>query len=128
MARKRTNTRTIKLTLPFPPSVNSYWRHSNRGSYLSKRAKQYREDSRALLIDQGLETHKEPIAGRLTVKVKLHRGDKMKYDLDNCGKAMLDVLHHWRVIEDDEQIDDLRLIRGKVLAVGKAVVEISTST
>lgn len=110
----------IRLTLPYPPSANRYWRHSARGGFakvhLSAEAKAYREDVawRARLAGM------QPIAGRVALTVRLfphlpkdwqrrQRKDPETWDdtvqcidLGNCEKVLSDALNGvaWR---DDSQ-------------------------
>ena len=43
----------MKLILPFPPSVNTYWRHPNKGAFAGKSLKARRgENSRARRVQQ----------------------------------------------------------------------------
>tara|TARA_R110002033_G_scaffold67844_1_gene118931 strand:+ start:161 stop:529 length:369 start_codon:yes stop_codon:yes gene_type:complete len=112
----------IQIALPYPPTVNTYWRRIQRGrtpaTILSKRGREYREA--AVRIASG---HKAP-AGRLAVRVDLHPPDKRRRDIDNCAKALLDALAHAGVFEDDSLIDDLRLVRCERVKGGAAVVSI----
>lgn len=102
----------VNLTLPFPPSVNTYWRSVSRGKrarvILSERGRKYREDALLSLLQAGKPTLGDK---RLSVQVWLYRGDKRKYDIDNSMKALLDALQHCGVFDDDEQIDELFIRR-----------------
>jgi Holliday junction resolvase RusA-like endonuclease len=46
----------INLTLPIPPSVNSYWVNSRGGShkFLSEKARQFRSDVLHILLKENL--------------------------------------------------------------------------
>ena len=50
--------------------------------------------------------------------------DKRRRDLDNITKALLDALSHANMFEDDEQIDDLHLIRMGVEKPGRVEVTV----
>jgi crossover junction endodeoxyribonuclease RusA len=121
MARMETgNGRSLELTLPFSPSVNSLYRTFKGRMILSKRGRQFRVDSLAMILTQ--ERHK--FTGRVAVEYKLYPPDKRRRDLDNCIKALHDTLTHAGIWNDDEQVDDLRVIRCECVPGGKVIVQI----
>lgn len=107
-----TNTALV-LTLPWPPSVNTYWRSlviRNRVRVLlSEDARKYHIDCLA----RTLEEHGilRPMAGRLEVHVRVFMPDRRRRDLDNMLKALLDTLKKIGAIKDDSQIDHLTITR-----------------
>jgi crossover junction endodeoxyribonuclease RusA len=52
-----------------------------------------------------------PLNGRLSVRIEAQPPDKRKRDLDNLLKAPLDALTHAGLWVDDEQIDELTIVR-----------------
>lgn len=119
------NQKNLKLTLPFPPSINHYWRHTaiNRKPrvYLSAEGLAYRATVAALLAN-AMPT---PLVGRIKVVMRMYAPNKRRYDIDNRVKAVLDALTHAGLWADDEQVDDLHLIRGDVVKDGQLMIEIS---
>jgi crossover junction endodeoxyribonuclease RusA len=111
----------IVLELPYPPSVNHYWRRVGHRTLISKEGRLFRK--RVLTM---LSVHcREPLAGRLHVRVLVYPPDRRRRDLDNIIKALLDALEHGGVYENDSQIDRLTIERGEVFKGGKAIVEIT---
>lgn len=106
----------MKLELPYPPSVNHYWRHSRGRHYISDEGKEYRRHVAMLFIGEQDEHKHTTFTGRLAVTVTVYPPDKRRRDLDNTQKALLDALAFAGVYEDDSQIDDLRVVRGPVCA------------
>lgn len=115
----------IELTLPFPPSVNRYWRHPDRGALagrtlISQEGRRYREDVGARVV-----LARVPGVGdsRVRVDVEARMPDRRKRDLDNLPKALFDALTHAGLWHDDGQIDDYRVWRSPIMD-GKVVVRI----
>ena len=108
------------LTLPYPPSVNHYWRRVGSRTLISREGRRYHTDVCAALA----AGRAAPLTGRLAVCVTIFPPDRRRRDLDNAMKALLDALAHAGVYEDDSQIDDLRVIRGEVEPGGRAIVEL----
>lgn len=112
-----------RLVLPWPPTVNTYWRHvPMRGSVrslISRKGRAYRDVVQATV--RGTRT----TPGRLAVVLLAHPPDRRRRDLDNLPKAILDSLQHAGVIEDDGDIDDLRITRCDRVPGGRVVVEIT---
>lgn len=120
-------TPDLTIVLPFPPSVNHYWRHVVMGKYvrtlISAPGREFkRKVARALQAQLGGQ--REPILGACRLYVALHAPDRRRRDVDNYAKALLDSLTEAGVWADDSQIRDLRLVWGAVLPGGKAVVTI----
>lgn len=117
---------TIEFTLPFPPSVNHYWSSFRGRVMVSKRGKLYRSAALEAIRDQAVPI--EGIGGPLQVELLAHPPDRRRRDLDNLQKALLDAVVAAGVIEDDSNIDDLRVIRGPVFPGGKVQVVIRPYT
>lgn len=113
------------LTLPWPPSTNTYWRHPRTGRFagmhlISEKGRAYR-----LAVKQHcLLSRVKPKEGRLQVRIWASPPDRRSRDLDNVLKALLDGLTHGGAWADDEQIDDLHIIRCPVKAGGEIQIEI----
>jgi crossover junction endodeoxyribonuclease RusA len=120
---------TATLSLPWPPSVNRYWRSPNKGrlagrTLLSAEARAYREAA-AFAILRGEGTCVRTFTTRLAVSIVACPPDRRKRDLDNLLKPLLDALAHNLVIEDDSLIDDLRIRRGDIVADGRVFVTVT---
>lgn len=110
---------TLRLVLPYPPSVNTYWR-SNRGRvHIADEGRDYRAAVVALCRRCEVSD-----TARLRVQIVTHAADNRRRDLDNVCKALLDALAHAGVYGDDSQIDELRVVRGERQHVASVVVEI----
>jgi crossover junction endodeoxyribonuclease RusA len=113
---QNTNSAELNLDLPFPPSVNGYWRAILRGNLctqiISKKGREYAEAVNTFVNAAGLTT--TPLEGRLEVTILLCAPDRRRRDVDNYSKAVLDSLTKAGVWEDDSQIDRLTVVRGAV--------------
>ena len=98
----------MNLTLPYPPSNNRYYRHAKGRStpYLSSEGSEYRLHVLSKRPRTGW-----PMLGRLAVVIESNPKVGKGQDLDNMPKAILDSLQHAKIIKNDSQIDDLRIIR-----------------
>jgi len=117
----------IILDLPYPPSVNSYWRSPNTGklagrTLISKKGRDYRKE-----VAHAVIAANQPKAnpGRLDVGITAFPPDKRRRDLDNLPKAILDALTHANVIEDDSLIDRLLIERATTCPGGKVRIFVS---
>ena len=100
------NENAITLTLPWPPSVNKYWRTFQGRMIISAEGRSYRKAmADQVLIQRGAKHY----TGKLRVQIEAFRPDNRRRDLDNLLKAVLDGCTHAGVWEDDSNIVDLRI-------------------
>ena len=112
----------IHITLGYPPTVNTYWRHIGKGRVvISARGRKYREQ----VMEDVISESSPMLTGRLKVTIKAYMPDRRRRDIDNLTKALLDALAHARLYDDDEQIDDLRIVRMGVEKPGRVEVELT---
>lgn len=108
----------LELDLPFPPSVNHYWRHVGPRTLISRRGREYRETVCSLLARRRLQ----PLEGRLAVHVEAFPPDRRRRDADNLFKSLLDALGHGGAYRDDSQIDWLSLEKCPPVSGGRTKV------
>lgn len=108
----------IRLLLPYPPSMNHYWRRVGDKTVLSKAGRDYK----ALVGSMCDLEHLEPQAGRLALTILAFPPDNRVRDLDNIQKAILDSLKG-RVFKDDDQIDCLGVERHQVTEGGAVLLD-----
>lgn len=105
------------ITLPYPPSVNHYWRHFRGRTVISREGRAFRTNVCALLAGgRGNGPRKPPAGGRIALAMDAFPPDRRRRDLDNIQKPVLDALQHAGVYDDDSQID-LLVTRRRDLAV-----------
>ncbi len=112
---------TQTFELPFPPSVNHYWRRVGPRTLISRGGRRYRQDVTRRLRSRSVLT----LRGRLHVHVIACPPDRRRRDLDNLQKALLDAMQHGGAYLDDSQIDRLDVERGPVVRGGKVIVTIT---
>jgi crossover junction endodeoxyribonuclease RusA len=99
----------INLVLPFPPTVNTYWRKWNNRMVISEKGRAYRNAVADSLLEGRAYFYHLTLDKKLRVEIKAYRPDKRKRDLDNLLKATLDSLAYAGVYQDDSQIVDLHI-------------------
>lgn len=115
--------KTLTLRLPYPPSVNTYWRNIGRGrTILSKKGREYKRDVQAAVLEQ--MGRRKAMSGRLRVSIWLTMPDRRCRDISNTIKAAEDALTTAGVWVDDEQIDQLVVYRLGISKPGWATVRI----
>lgn len=115
----------IEITLPWPPSVNRYWRHPTKGKLagrhlISDEGRCYRAEVGWLLRAAKIEK----IDGRIWAYILASPPDRRRRDLDNILKSLLDALGHGGAYEDDSQIDMLYVCRETPKEKGEVFVSL----
>ena len=88
----------IVLELPFPPSLNTYWRRARGRVYINEKGTAYRRQVAAYVRRHKLKAPEGP----LTYHVELFPPDKRRRDGDNFAfKVIWDSLAYAKCIEDD---------------------------
>ena len=108
----------LELELPYPPSINHYWRRVGPRTLISREGRRFRREVMAILAAMGVQ----PLAGSLTVWIDVYPPDRRRRDLDNIIKSLLDALEHGDAYHDDSQIDSLFVQRQRVVPKGKVRV------
>lgn len=103
------------LTLPWPPTVNTYYRSLLIGKRCqvlkSKAGRVYERDVLAAVLEQGCPRFHED---RIELAIRAHPPDRRARDLDNIIKSLQDSLAQAGVYANDAQIDSLLIVRGAV--------------
>ena len=115
------NSESIKLELPYPPSVNTYWRSNGKRRFISKAGVEFTKE-----VDFVVKQGKYPSFGpnKVAMSIMIHPRSKRKFDLDNTLKAILDALMKAGVYNDDSQVDYIEIAKGEQVDKGKAVVHL----
>ena len=110
----------LKLELPYPPSINHYFRYFRGRTVISPAGRAFRRRVCWLLKTQKVK----PLAGHVRVSVDLYPPDHRRRDVDNAQKALLDALQHGGAVFDDSQIVWLLTKKARIVPGGKTVVHL----
>lgn len=97
----------IVLDLPTPISVNRIWRVAKAGHVIKSHVyKRWIKEADAMLLDLGQLKGVKPITGQFTALIVVKR---VKMDLDNSAKCLLDYLQNRNFILNDDLCQELTL-------------------
>lgn len=122
---------SLKIVLPFPPSVNAYWKQitlktrggkTYRSTGLTKKARLFR--TAAIIAIKKQHPGHAIIDYHVKVRIRLYPPTLRKFDVDNFNKGILDALTHAKIWVDDELVYDLHIIKDEKIKGGKAVVDV----
>ena len=118
----------IVLELPYPPSVNHYYRRVGPRTLISREGRAYRKQVCAILAARhGGQASGEPIfTGPIEVKVELYPPDRRRRDVDNALKSLLDALEKGGAYNNDSQIVRLVAEKRRPVEGGRAIVRLTT--
>ena len=109
----------VSLNLPWPPTVNHYWKlKSNGGRYISAAGVKFRAEVKAAA--HGLHN----LAGKVEICIRANPPDKRRRDIDNICKALFDALQHANLIGDDFNVEAFSVRRLPVVEGGRVTVTI----
>ena len=109
------------LVLPFPPSVNTYWRNFRGRMVLSQKGRDYKQAIAEYVSENNVPKYGEQ---KLKITMILQPRDKRKMDIDNRIKCVLDSLQDAGVFDDDFHVDELHVMRGEQVKGGKLLLTI----
>lgn len=110
----------LTFDLPWPPSVNHYYRRVGPRMLISRQGREFRRQVGLILAGQGIT----PLVGHLAVRIEAFPPDRRKRDADNLLKAVVDALQHGGVFPDDSHIVWLLIVKAKVVPGGRATVSV----
>ncbi len=94
--------------MPWPPSVNNYWRPWKGRMVLTKKGRDYKKEVYVKIYKNLAKKFGD---SRVRVVIRAYPPDNRRRDIDNICKAVLDAIGDCGIYNDDSQIDDLRVIR-----------------
>lgn len=116
------------IDLPYPPSLNTYYRTYRGRILISEPARAYRRLIKPTLwghIGQSGISRIRPVEFDISMDILVYPPDKRKRDLDNTLKCLLDSLQHAGLYKDDSQIGKLVVERKEMVENGKVSVMIN---
>lgn len=116
-------TDSVVLSLPYPPSVNVYWRKRGSTTYLSKKGREYKTAVAEYVAEHGVPKFGDaPVEVMIILQPRRMSGFM---DIDNCCKAVLDSCQDAGVFDDDNQVWKLTVERGSYVKFGACVVVVT---
>ena len=95
----------LLIELPWPPSVNHYYRRVGHRTLISREGRKYRAEICAILRDLRFR----PFDGELAMTLDAYPPDKRRRDVNNILKSLLDAMQHAGAYHDDSQIKKLNI-------------------
>ena len=118
-------TKTVELTLPWPPSVNKIWATTKKGNwYETKVSKDFKEFVIYYARSKKLTAFKP--ADRIFFKMLAFPPDNRRRDLDNLAKVVCDAMQDAKIYKDDCQIKRIFMEMMPKKEVGMVTVTLET--
>ena len=109
--------KSFQVKLPWPPSINRYYRHWKNRMLISAAGRKYRDTVISLCLPKP-----DTITGPLYVKLEAYPPDNRRRDIDNIMKAVWDSLQHAGIYLDDSQITHMEAFKFAPVPNGGFVV------
>tara|TARA_R100000963_G_C4642571_1_gene106248 strand:- start:76 stop:471 length:396 start_codon:yes stop_codon:yes gene_type:complete len=122
--KKGNTVNKVYLELAFPPSGNIYYRYVNSKVLRSKKAKDYIKYVGLIWLHSKQKSFSKD--KRLKLEIFVMSKDKRKRDLDNLLKILCDAMEEARIFNDDSQIDEIVITRGKQHFDHKVLINLTT--
>ncbi len=110
----------LELELPYPPTINNYWRSYRGRVVISEDGRKFRQLVCMILARKKVQ----PLLGPFDISIKTFPPDSRRRDIDNVLKALLDALQHGGAYHDDYQIARLSIERQKTVPGGKTLIQL----
>ena len=110
----------FEVELPYPPSINHYWRRVGHHTLISRTGRAFRAEVVAILARRRVLR----LDGPLEIEIDLHTPDRRRRDVDNALKSLLDALQHGGAYADESQIVRLEVTKRQPASGGKTLVRI----
>ena len=110
----------MTLELPWPPSVNHYYRHVGPRVLISREGRIYRET----VANRLKASRVRKFTGSVELQIQLYPPDRRRRDIDNCMKCLLDSLTIGGLYEDDSQIKKMSIEMLEPMEHGMAVLKV----
>lgn len=112
---------TIVLSLPFPPSINTYWGFHGHRRFLTKKALIFKD-----LVANEVRSQPTRFGNQyLSLTLEFYPPDRRVRDIDNPIKPLLDSLVQSGLFNDDSQIKVMHIYMKEPIKGGLSKVEIS---
>ena len=98
---------TQEFELPWPPSVNHYYRYVGPRVLISRDGRRYRENIVAKFATEKVTKLSCPV----DLYIELYPPDNRRRDVDNSLKCLLDTFTHGSLYDDDSLIRKLTVIK-----------------
>lgn len=105
-----------RITLPWPPSNNRYYRHNRGRTHISTEGIAYRQAVSKIINDGILDILTE---APIKIRIECHMPDRRRRDLDNLQKAAFDALTKAGFWADDSQVVDYRVVKMPIVKGGR---------
>lgn len=106
------------VELPWPPSVNNYFKRNGRRTFLPKEALVFRDEVAKAFGKL------EPETGYLHLMIDQHPKNNVRRDIDNYIKPLMDAMQVCGVMVDDVQVKRLSVVRGENIEGGCCFVKV----
>lgn len=111
----------MEFELPYPPSINHYYRHVGPRVLISREGRKYRERVIAIIRSK----MPERLTGHVKLSIELYPSDRRRRDVDNCLKPILDALQHAGLMVNDSQVKDLHAYMREPMEGGLCYITIN---
>lgn len=109
-----------RFTLPYPPSINGYWRNFRGRQIISKRGREYVNLVAEKMLE--LKLHSEMIGCDVNFSMTINPPTLRKYDVDNFTKGVFDALTKCGFWVDDDQVQQLTVKKGEKVKGGNVEI------
>ena len=97
----------LEFELPWPPSLNHYYRHVGPRVLISRDGRKYREAVVSLLGEQKIQ----PFEDAVELTVDAYPPDNRRRDVDNLLKCFLDSFTYGGLYRDDSQVRKITITK-----------------